>query len=38
MVQEIVTYALLGLAVIFLLRKYFFTPKKKKNCKTDCGC
>jgi uncharacterized membrane protein YuzA (DUF378 family) len=38
-IQEIIIYILLGLAVIFLLRKFVFKSKKKKgNCDSDCGC
>ncbi|WP_188620937.1 FeoB-associated Cys-rich membrane protein [Flavobacterium suaedae] len=38
--QSIITYVLLGLAVGFLIKKYFFKKKKKKNdCgNDDCGC
>lgn len=35
MVQEIIAYSLLGIAVFFLVRKFFF--KKKKNSGKDCG-
>lgn len=40
MFQEIIAFALLGLALAFLIRKFFFkNKKKKKNCGTDdCGC
>nr|WP_243765916.1 FeoB-associated Cys-rich membrane protein [Polaribacter cellanae] len=38
--QEIIAYSLLIIALFFLLRKYVFPKKKKKNgnCGTDCGC
>jgi hypothetical protein len=36
--QEVIVYFLVALAVAFLMRKYVFTAKKKKNCSTDCGC
>lgn len=37
--QEVIVYIILFLAVFFLVRKYFFKPKKnKKGCNTDCGC
>ncbi|ARV06856.1 hypothetical protein BTO04_09255 [Polaribacter sp. SA4-10] len=36
--QEIITYIILFVAVAFLVKKYFFSSKKKKNCSTDCGC
>jgi hypothetical protein len=41
MVQEILAFVLLGIAVFFLIRKFFFKPKKKsgKDCGSgDCGC
>lgn len=38
MIQEIIIYIALGLAVFFLLRKFIF-KRKKKNCgSSDCGC
>ncbi|MFA5557226.1 MAG: FeoB-associated Cys-rich membrane protein [Flavobacteriaceae bacterium] len=38
MIQEIVIYIALGLAVFFLLRKFVF-KRKKKNCGDgNCGC
>jgi predicted small secreted protein len=38
-VQEVLLYVILGLAVVFLLRKFVFKPKNKKgNCDSDCGC
>jgi len=38
MFQQIITYIILGFAVLFLVRKFFFKPKGKKNCNKDCGC
>lgn len=39
MVQEILAYAILALAVAFLVRKFFFKRKKGKDCGSgDCGC
>jgi len=39
MIQEIIAFGILVVAVAFLARKFFFKPKKKKNgCDTDCGC
>ncbi|WXK52007.1 FeoB-associated Cys-rich membrane protein [Flavobacterium ginsenosidimutans] len=40
MFQEIIAFAILGLAVAFLIKKFFFKSKKKKDCGngTDCGC
>ena len=39
MVQEILAYVTLGIAVVFLFRKFFFKRKKSdKNCGEDCGC
>ena len=36
--QQTAVYIILGIAVFYLLRKFVFKPKKKKNCGTDCGC
>ncbi|MDX1828473.1 MAG: FeoB-associated Cys-rich membrane protein [Lutibacter sp.] len=36
--QEILTYIVLVIAVAFLIRKFFFKPKKKGNCGPDCNC
>lgn len=36
--QEVLMYITVGLAVLFLVRKFVFTPKKKKGCDPDCGC
>ncbi|MBF00700.1 FeoB-associated Cys-rich membrane protein [Flavobacterium coralii] len=37
--QEIITYALVAVAVAYLVKKYFFKKKKKGNCANDdCGC
>ncbi len=36
--QEIITYIILGIAVLYLLRKFVFKPKNNKKCDTDCGC
>lgn len=40
MFQEIFAFVALGLAVVFLLKKFFFKKKKTdKSCgKDDCGC
>ena len=38
MLQQVLVYVLLGVALLFLLRKYFFKGKKKNNCDTDCDC
>ena len=39
MIQEILVYVGLLLAVVFLVRKFFYNPKKKGgNCDTDCNC
>jgi len=39
MVQEIIAFIILGLAVFFLVRKFIFKKKKDKNCgNDDCGC
>ncbi|MEK8179119.1 FeoB-associated Cys-rich membrane protein [Flavobacterium buctense] len=37
--QEIGVYIVVLLAVGFLVRKYIWKPKSKKNCgNDDCGC
>lgn len=39
MAQEIIAFIALGIAVAFLIKKFFFKKKKSKNCGTDdCGC
>jgi hypothetical protein len=40
MFQEILAFIALGIAVAFLVKKFFFKKKKKdKNCGgDDCGC
>ncbi|WP_202110836.1 FeoB-associated Cys-rich membrane protein [Flavobacterium hydrocarbonoxydans] len=39
MVQEIIAFTILGLAVAFLVKKFFWKSKKKKDCGGgDCGC
>ena len=35
--QQTAVYIILGIAVFYLLRKFVFKPKKKKNCGMDCG-
>jgi hypothetical protein len=38
-IQEILAFAALGIAVLFLVRKFFLKKKSKKNCgNDDCGC
>jgi len=37
-IQQIIAYIILGIAILFLLRKYIFTSKNNKNCDKDCGC
>lgn len=38
MIQEILAYSTLAIAVLFLIRKFFFKRKKSgKNCGDDCG-
>jgi len=37
--QEILVYILVIVALGFLVRKFIWTPKSKKNCGDgDCGC
>ncbi|HAT76403.1 MAG TPA: FeoB-associated Cys-rich membrane protein [Flavobacterium sp.] len=39
MIQEILSYLTLGIAVAFLVKKFFFKKKKTdKNCGEDCNC
>lgn len=39
MIQEIIAFSILGFALAFLLRKFFFKKKSDKNCGGgDCGC
>jgi hypothetical protein len=38
-IQEILSYITLGIAVAFLVKKFFFKKKKTdKSCGEDCGC
>ena len=36
--QEILVYIALVLALVFLIKKFFFGNKKKTGCNTDCDC
>lgn len=40
MIQEIIAFGLLFIAIAFLVQKFFWKKKaKKKNCgDSDCGC
>lgn len=39
MLQQIIAYGLLILAIFFLVKRYLLKPKKKgKNCGKDCNC
>ncbi|HIP48696.1 MAG TPA: FeoB-associated Cys-rich membrane protein [Lutibacter sp.] len=38
MMQDILVYITVFLALVFLLRNFFFKPKKKKACGKDCDC
>jgi membrane protein implicated in regulation of membrane protease activity len=39
MVQEIIAFVILGIAVAYLIKKYFFkNQKSNKNCGSDDGC
>lgn len=40
MLQEVLTYLALGIALAFLYEKFFKKKKPKKNCGDDdnCGC
>jgi hypothetical protein len=38
-IQEIIAFVALAIAVAFLVRKFFWKKKSKKNCgDDDCGC
>lgn len=36
--QEIITYIIVFLAAVYVVRKYFFKSKTKKGCDSGCGC
>ena len=36
--QEFITYLLVALAVVFLIKKFVFPSKKNKGCSSNCGC
>ena len=37
--QEIIVYIILGFAIAFLVRKFFWKKKSDENCgNDDCGC
>ncbi len=39
MYQEILSFTALGIALAFLVKKFFFKKKKSdKNCGDDCNC
>nr|WP_315132917.1 FeoB-associated Cys-rich membrane protein [uncultured Flavobacterium sp.] len=39
MIQEIIAFGILILAVAFLIKKYFWKKKSDKNCGDgDCSC
>nr|WP_136667608.1 FeoB-associated Cys-rich membrane protein [Flavobacterium sp. H122] len=38
MIQEIIAFSLLILAIVFLYKKFFGKKKPKDNCGNDCGC
>ena len=38
MYQEIIAFVILGIAIAFLIKKFFFKSKKSDNdCGTGCG-
>lgn len=37
-IQDIITYAIVVLAVAFLVKKFFFKKKSKKGCGSDNNC
>ncbi len=36
--QDVLVYIALGLAIGFLVKKYFFKTKKNGKCDSDCNC
>ncbi|HBK71157.1 MAG TPA: FeoB-associated Cys-rich membrane protein [Flavobacteriaceae bacterium] len=38
MVQIILVYVALALALLFLIKKFFIKNKKKSSCSKDCDC
>jgi large-conductance mechanosensitive channel len=39
MLQEIIAFVILALALFFLIKKFFFKKNKAKGCgDNDCGC
>lgn len=38
MTQTIIAFLLLGIAIVFLVRKFFGKKKASKDCGKDCGC
>ena len=39
MIQEILAFGILFIAVLFLIKKYFWKKKSDTNCGNgDCGC
>ncbi|MBD3581683.1 FeoB-associated Cys-rich membrane protein [Flavobacterium selenitireducens] len=39
MIQELIAFGILGVALLYLGRKFFYKKKKNNdNCGTDCGC
>jgi len=36
--QEVAVYIILGLAILYLIKKFFLKPKQNKACGPDCGC
>jgi FeoB-associated Cys-rich membrane protein len=37
-VQKIIALLILGIAIRFLIVKFFWKNKSKGNCGDDCGC
>lgn len=38
MIQEILVYIVLFIALGFLIKKFFLSNNAKKDCGKDCGC
>ena len=38
-IQQIIAFSILGFAVFYLIKKFFFKKKSDKNCGSNgCGC
>ena len=37
-IQEILAYIVLGIAIFYLIKKFFVSSNKDDGCNPDCGC